>query len=135
LEALRVALNHPEAMARRLHGGLFDDPVIRDAQRALSEAGSLHEAIAAAEPESAGLLQRLAVEEGDADSDPEDVLARLVDEAAQRALADLEAAAHQAADGATYGPIIKPAIEELRDPSTRAEATDRLLRWLEERDG
>jgi len=138
LEALRVALNHPDAMAGRLHEALFDDPVIRDAQRALARAGSLHDAIAAAEPESAALLQRLAVEEGDADSDPDDVLARLVDEAAQRALADLEAAAHQAADGATYGPIIgwlKPAIEELREPSTRAEATDRLLRWLEERDG
>ncbi len=137
LEALRVALNHPEAMAGRLHVALFDDPVIRAAQRALSEAPSLHDAIAVADPEAATLLQLLAVEDSDADSDPDDVLARLGDEASQRALADLEAAAHQAADGAAYGPLIgwlKPAIEELREPSTRAAATDRLLRWLAERD-
>ncbi len=136
LEALRVALNHPDAMAGRLHVALFDDPVIRAAQRALAEAGTLHDAIAVAEPDAAALLQRLAVEES-GDVDPDEVLARLVDEAAQRALADLEAAARQASDPAAYGPLIgwlKPAIEELRDPSTRAAATDRLLRCLADRD-
>ncbi|HEX3393863.1 MAG TPA: DNA primase [Acidimicrobiales bacterium] len=138
LEALRVALNHPGAMAGRLHVSLFDDPVIRAAQRALSATTSIHEAIAVAEPEAATLLQRLAVEEVDTGSDPDDVLARLVDEAAQRALADLEAAAHQASDPAAYNPIVgwlKLAVEELRDLSTREAATERLLRWLEERDG
>jgi DNA primase len=138
LEALRVALNHPGAMAGRLHVSLFDDPVIRSAQRALAATTSIHEAIAVAEPEAATLLQRLAVEEVDTESDPDDVLARLVDEAAQRALADLEAAAHQASDPAAYNPIVgwlKVAVEELRDLSTREAATERLLRWLEERDG
>ncbi|MGI9080327.1 MAG: DNA primase [Acidimicrobiales bacterium] len=138
LEALRVALNHPGALAGRLHVSLFDDPVIRAAQRALSATTSIHEAIAVAEPEAATLLQRLAVEEVDTESDPDDVLARLVDEAAQRALADLEAAAHQASDPAAYNPIVgwlKVAVEELRDLSTREAATERLLRWLEERDG
>ncbi len=134
LEALRVAINQPEALAGRLHVSLFADPVIRAAQRSLASAGSLHGAIDEAEPEAAVLLQRLAVEEGNAD--PDDVLARLVDEAGQRALADLEASARHAADPTAYGPLIgwlKPAIEELRDPSTRGEATDRLLRWLVER--
>jgi hypothetical protein len=125
-------------MAGRLHVSLFDDPVIRSAQRALAATTSIHEAIAVAEPEAATLLQRLAVEEVDTESDPDDVLARLVDEAAQRALADLEAAAHQASDPAAYNPIVgwlKVAVEELRDLSTREAATERLLRWLEERDG
>ncbi len=137
LEALRLAVNHPDALAGRLHAGLFADPTIRSAQRALAAAGSLHEAIGVADPEAASLLNRLAVEEGDAESDPDDVLGRLVDEAAQRALADLEAVARQAPDPAAYGPLIawlKPAIEELREPSTREAATDRLLRWLAERD-
>jgi hypothetical protein len=30
---------------------------------------------------------------------------------------------------------LKLAVEELRDLSTREAATERLLRWLEERDG
>ena len=135
LEALRVAVSRPDALAGRLPLALFADPVIRSAHRALSTSGSLHEAIAAAEPEAAALLQRVAVEEGDGDSDPDDVLGRLVDEAAQRALADLEAAAHQASDSLAYQPLLgwlKAAIEEIREPSTRAEATDRLLRWLVE---
>lgn len=135
LEALRVAVGHPELLMDRLHESLFVDPSALAAYRALSGTTSLHEAIDAAEPAAAALLQRLAVEE--ADADPDDVLARLVDEAGQRALADLEAAARQAADPTAYGPLIawiKPALEELRDPDTRVEATDRVLQWLVERE-
>jgi len=137
LEALRLAVHHPDALAGRLHAVLFTDPTIRSAQEALAAAGSLHEAIEVADPEAAALLNRLAVEEGDAESDPDDVLGRLVDEAAQRALTDIEAAARQATDSLAYNPIfgwVKLASEELREPSTRVAATDRLLRWLAERD-
>jgi DNA primase len=135
LEALRVAVHHPERLSDRLHEALFVDPVMLAAYRALAGATSLHAAIDAADPAAAALLQRLAVEEADADAD--DVLARLLDEAGQRALADLEASARQADDPTAYGPLIgwlKPAIEELRDPETRADATDRLLRWLTDRE-
>ncbi len=136
LEALREAVQRPEALRDRLHECLFADPEILNAWRAWSSGAGLHEAIDRADPAAAELLQRMAVEEA-ADVDPEGVLARLVAEAAQRALADLEAAARQASDPAAYNPIVgwlKLSIEELREPSTGAAATDRLLRWLAERD-
>ena len=133
VEALRLAVHHPEQVVDRLHEVLFADEVVLASWRALATAGSLHEAIAAAEPSAAALLQRLAVEETDTDSD--DVLARLADEAGQRALAHLEAAARNDDDPGRYGPLttwLKLVIEELREPATRAEATDRLVRWLAE---
>ena len=133
VEALRVAVHHPEAVAGRLHESLFADEVTFAAWRALASAGSLHEALATADPSAAALLQRLAVEE--TDTDPEDVLARLADEAGQRAVAELEAAARSDDDPGRYGPLtawLKLVIEELREPATRADATDRLVRWLAE---
>ena len=133
VEALRVAVHHPEAVAGRLHEALFADEVAFAAWRALATTGSLHDAIAAAEPSGAALLQRLAVEE--TDTDPDDVLARLADEAGQRAVAELEAAARADDDPGRYGPLtawLKLVIEELREPATRADATDRLVRWLVE---
>ena len=133
VEALRVAVHHPDRVASRLHEALFADEVAVAAWRALASTGSLHEAIATADPSAAALLQRLAVEE--TDTDPDDVLARLADEAGQRAVADLEAAARNDDDPGRYGPLtawLKLVIEELREPATRAEATDRLVRWLAE---
>jgi len=136
LEALREAVQRPEALRDRLHGCLFADPEVLNAWRAWSSSAGLHEAIDRADPAAAELLQRMAVEEA-ADVDPEGVLARLVAEAAQRALTDLEAAARQASDPAAYNPIVgwlKLSLEESREPFTEAAATDRLLRWLAERD-
>jgi hypothetical protein len=122
-------------MAGRLHDVLFADDAARSGWRALRAAGSLHEAIDAADPAAAVLLQRLAVEETDAD--PDDVLARLADEAARRALAELEASARASAEPTGYAPLIgwlKVTMEELREPATQAEATERLVRWLVERE-
>ena len=135
LEALRVAVHRPEAMVGRLHDVLFADDAARSGWRALRAAGSLHEAIDAADPAAAALLQRLAVEETDAD--PDDVLARLADEAARRALAELAASARASAEPTGYAPLIgwlKLTMEELREPATQAEATERLVRWLVERE-
>jgi len=136
VEALRVAVHHPEAVAGRLHESLFADEVAGAAWRVLGSTGSLHEALAAADPSAAALLQRLAVEE--TDTDPDDVLARLADEAGQRAVAELEAAARTDDDPGRYGPLttwLKLVIEEIREPATSVEATDRLVRWLAERPG
>ncbi|HEV3401804.1 MAG TPA: DNA primase [Acidimicrobiales bacterium] len=133
VEALRLAVHQPEQMAGRLHEALFEDDVVLSAWRALASTSSVHEAIAAADPSAAALLQRLAVEETDTEAD--DVLARLADEAGQRALARLEAAARNDDDPGRYGPLttwLKLVIEELREPATRVDATDRLVRWLAE---
>ena len=133
VELLRVAVHHPEALADRLHESLFTDPIALGAYRTWSSAGSLHEAIETADPGAATLLQRLAVE--DTETDPDDVLSRVVCEAAQRALLQLEATARHAEDPTAWAPLIawlKSALEELLEPSARVDATDRLLRWLVE---
>jgi DNA primase len=136
VEALRVAVHQPEVLAGRLAPVLFADDVARAAWRSLAGADSVHAAIDAADPEAATLLQRLAVEETDADAT--DVLVRLASEAAQRALAELDAEARKADDPMGYAPLIgwlKLTMEELREPETAAEAADRLVRWLVEREG
>jgi DNA primase len=133
-EALKVVLHRPEALASRLHETLFADEVALAAYRALVGSPDLHRAIEAADPPAAALLHRLAAE--DTDADPEDVLARLADGAARRVLAELEAEARVADDPTGYGPVVawlKVTIEELRDPKTTREATDRLVGWLVDR--
>ena len=133
-EALRVAVHHPELVASRLHEVLFTDPTILAGYRALCASTTLHEAIAGAEPAAAALLQRLAVEE--AESDPDDVMARLAEEAARRTLADLDASARQSADPMGYADHVgwlKLAVEELHDHATAIDATGRLVLWLVDR--
>ncbi len=133
-EALRVAVHHPERVASRLHEVLFTDPTMLAGYRALCRSTTLHEAISGAEPAVAVLLQRLAVEDDEADAD--DVMARLAEEAARRAIGDLDASARQSADPMGYADAVgwlKLAVEELRDPATAPDATGRLVRWLVDR--
>ena len=59
-------------------------PLARACFEALSAATTLHDAIEAADPQAADLLQRLAVEDTDAEAD--DVMIRLVERAGQRAV-------------------------------------------------
>ncbi|MEA2932339.1 MAG: primase, partial [Actinomycetota bacterium] len=133
-EALRVAVHQPERVAARLHEVLFTDPTILAAYRALCRSTTLHDAIEGAEAPAATLLRRLAVE--DDESDPDDVMARLAEEAARRAIADLDASARQSADPMGYSDDVgwlKLAVEELRDQATAIDATGRLVRWLVDR--
>jgi len=134
-EALRVAAHHPDALAGRLHEVLFSDAVAASAWTALATAGSLRGAIDGADPAAAALLARLAVEEADAEAD--DVVARLAEEAGRRAVRELNAAARMADDPGGYSPVIgwlKLTIEELREPDTRSDAAERLVRWLIDRE-
>ncbi|MGH9188494.1 MAG: DNA primase [Acidimicrobiales bacterium] len=134
VEALRVAVLHPEAVADRVHEVLFVDPIVAAAFSALCEAPTLADAIELAGDEPGALLRRLAVEE--ADSDVDDVLARLAERAAGRVLADLDAASRQSADPIAFaGDVawLKLAVEELRDPDRAAAAAARLVRWLVDR--
>ena len=80
------------------------------------------------------MLQRIAVEE--ADADPADVAALLARSAAMRCLAELEAEARQAERAGEIAAVVgwlKLSIEELDENDTRAEATERLVAWLAER--
>ena len=128
LEALRLLVHRRDDVMDRLHEVLFSEGLHLAAYRALTAAPDLHGAIDAADPGAASLLQRLVVEEVDAD--PDDVLDRLVHRAGERALHDLEAEARSSDDRAlelspTVG-WLKVTLEQLPDP----EAASRLLAWL-----
>ena len=128
LEALRLAVHRPEEVADLLHEVLFADELHLAAFRALASAATLREAIDSADPGAAALLQRLAVEESDAD--PVDVVARLAHRAGSRALAAVETEARGSEDKArALAPTVawlKLTLEQLPEP----EVIKRLLAWL-----
>ena len=134
LEALRVMAHRREEIQGLLHQALFADELHAAAFRALAGAGSITEALEGADPGAAALLQRVAVEE--ADADPADVAALLARSAALRQLAELEQEARRGESSAEISAVVgwlKLSIEELDEPDTRAEATERLVAWLAER--
>jgi len=138
IEALRLAIHAPETVAEHLDDALFLDELHLAAYRALASAEHLHDAIERADPGAAALLQRLAVE--DALAEPEDVIAGLVKQAADRALAELDREARESeqveerfAELAAVTGWVKLATEQLWEPSERAAATERLVAWLRER--
>ena len=128
IEALRLAVHRRDEVVPRLQPVLFADERILAAFTALAAAPTVHAAIAAAGPEAADLLQRLAVEE--AAADPDDVVARLVDRAAHRALADLEAVARSAPEQALAVSATVAWLQLTLADLPDAEATDRLVAWL-----
>jgi DNA primase len=133
-EALLLAVHDREQMQARLHEVLFADELVAAAYRALMTTGSLHDALEVADPAAADLLQRLAVEESSEDVD--NVVGRLAREAGVRALVELEAAARESDDPAAFAPAmgwLKLTVEELRDPGSAVDASDRLVRWLVDR--
>lgn len=130
VEALRLAIHRPEEMAHRLEEVLFTDDLHLAAFRALASCDTLHEAIEAADPGTAALLQRLAVEE--VHDDPDAVLVELVRNTGRRALAALKAQSREDPDralelSATVG-WLTLTLMELPSP----DATGRLVPWLVE---
>jgi len=133
-EALLLAVHDRAAMEGRLHEVLFADELTAAAYRALMATGSLHDALDVADPAAADLLQRLAVEEPSQEVD--NVVGRLAREAGIRALRELDVAARDADDPAAFAPAmgwLKLTVEELRDPGSAVDASDRLVRWLIDR--
>ncbi|HEY2300938.1 MAG TPA: toprim domain-containing protein, partial [Acidimicrobiales bacterium] len=134
LEALRLAIHRPETVADRLEEALFAEELHRSAFRALAGAGTLHEAIGSADPDTADLLARLAV--GDSEVDADDVMIRLLERAGSRALDQLQREARSAPAPEDYAAVIgwlKLALEELRSPQSGREAEARLVPWLRDR--
>ena len=131
-EALRLLIARGDEIGALLDEALFGDPTVLEAYRAVVGAPTLSEAVGAlGDGPGADLLQRLAVEETDADLD--DVMTRLVDEAAGRAMAALQAEARVADDPLSVaGDIawVKLRILELREPLTTEDARGLLLGWL-----
>jgi len=131
LEALRLAVHRPDAVADRLVAVFFDDDLCRAAFGALAGASTLHEAIADADPDVADLLQRVAVE--DTEEDPDDVIIRLIERAGSRALSELQREARLTPAPEDYGPVIgwlKLALEDVRSDQSGRDAEARLVPWL-----
>jgi DNA primase len=135
-EALRLAIRQPADMLPLLSEVLFDDDIHLAAFRALRDAdGRFHDAVEQADPGAADLLQRLAVEESDAD--PGDVRRVLLRDKAMRAARELETASRAGDDFASYSAAhswLKLQIERVQPdaPSDRV-AEDELLAWLGDR--
>ncbi|MBW3537015.1 MAG: DNA primase [Actinobacteria bacterium] len=134
LEALRLMAHRHDEIEGLLHQALFADELHAAAFRALAGAESISDALDRADPGAAALLQRLAVEE--ADADPADVAALLARSAAMRRLVELEQEARRGERSGEISAVVgwlKLSLEELDEPETRTEATERLVAWLAER--
>ncbi|MBV9660793.1 MAG: DNA primase [Acidimicrobiales bacterium] len=137
-EALRLAVHRPEAVAARLEGVLFSHPLARSTFDVLTQSATLHEAIERADPLSADLLQRLAVEESYAE--PDDVIIRLVERAAARELRELKTEVRQAPPERQpeFAPLqawVKLTLEQMRSDNVTehgaaVEAEERLVGWI-----
>ncbi len=118
LEVLRLVVLHPKEIASRVDVSLFSSDLAKAAFEELATAMTFHEAIEAAPPEVADLLGQLGVE--DSVEDPDDVVRRLVEEAATRALAELRREARSATPSLSHGELsqrsgsLRLALEALR---------------------
>jgi hypothetical protein len=131
VEALRLAVHRPEEVANRLEGVLFADDVHLAAFDALCRSSTLDEAIEVAMPDASALLQRLAVEETEADAN--DVIVLLVAAAAHRSVDVLQAEARASSMPTDYAATIgwlKVTTEQLWEPQTSVGASDQLVAWL-----
>jgi DNA primase len=135
LEALKLAVLRRDDIIDRLDEALFEDDRRAAAWRALATSATVHEAIDAADPDTATLLQRLAVE--DTAAEPDDVVARVVEECGRREMTQLnrDALADESRfqDEHDVRTWLRVTLEQLRDPQTAVEAAEVLVPWLVER--
>ena len=134
LDVLRWAVHEPALVADWLDDSLFLDPVARGAYDLLVTSHDMHQAIDAAEGPVRQLLERLAVEEPQADDEPTTVRARLivntVDPVAKRMLARM------LRDGDERASTVKMQLDivahgrEVGDWSRAQEAAMQLVGWV-----
>ncbi len=130
-EAIRLAVQKPEAAALSLVPEFFTHPTAMRAFEVLSASSSLAEAVDRAPPEVAEELTRLSVE--DIEAETTDVLVRLATEVARVDLRELEREARTSEDPLAYSEAItylKVTLEELRRPFVESETVSELLDWL-----
>lgn len=135
LEALRLAVHHPEQVASRLERVLFLDPRQRAAFDALVAEDDLHLAIERAEqddPAVATLLRKMAVEEPAANAD--DVVVQMIRVAVHHALRRLQAEARLAperlAELAAETAQVRGDLAAVEGDRPEPDAADRLVAWL-----
>jgi DNA primase len=134
IEALRVLIHRADEISKLLDDALFDDDAEAAAYRAIENSADIREAIDSADPATADLLQRIVVQESEADAI--DVATRLVEEATRRAIDELDAEIRQTDDPLVYAPThrwLKERLMELRDEHSDRSAFDQLLAWHRQR--
>jgi DNA primase len=134
IEALRVLVHRPDEIVELLDEALFDDDAQVAALRAIVQSDDVRQAIDGADPATADLLQRIVVQESEADAF--DVATRLVEEATRRAIAELDSEIRLADDPLVYAPThrwLKERLMELRDEHVERSAFDQLLAWHRQR--
>jgi DNA primase len=137
IEVLRLLLSRPDDMAPWsgwLHEVLFGDELSLAAFRAVDQAGSARGAIDVADPGAAELLQRVAVE--DTEAEPQEVVLHLVQQAGRRALRNLDARSRREPDRLDFladSHWLGQRIDEMNDSHTGVEAGGQLLAWLVDR--
>jgi hypothetical protein len=133
-EALRLLVSRADEIGSWLHPALFHQELLRAAFDALTENGGVRDAIAwadEADPEVAEVLHQAAATDSDADA--RDVVSRLVEEAARRALRETEAEARVADDPLAFNDVtvwLKHELELLHDERAGFDVVEGLLTWL-----
>jgi hypothetical protein len=134
---LRLAVHRPDQVAGRLHPVLFGSDLARATFAELAGAMTLHGAIESASPQVADLLSQLAVVDSKEDAD--DVVRRLVEQAAARALAELRREARSSTPTSSHAELAKRtalfqlglqalrSVEPGPDYEARLEAAERQL--------
>jgi DNA primase len=137
IELLRLLISRPEEMSawdEWLHEVLFRDDLTLAAFRALRRSNSVHDSFELADPGAADLLQRLAVE--DTEAEPEDVVLLLVRQAGLRAMHELDARASLERERFEYlaeSNRLGRLVHDMNDEHGRVEAGGQLLAWLSDR--
>ncbi len=105
LEALRLAVHRPDQVAGRLDPAMFSSDLALATFSELARAMTLHDAIESAPPDVADLLGQLAVVDSQEDAD--DVLRRLVEQAATRALEELRREARSSSPSSSHAELAR----------------------------
>jgi DNA primase len=130
LEGLRLVVHHPGEVAGRIDISLFSSELAKEAFGELASAMTLPDAIEAAAPPVADLLAQLAVE--DTNEDAGDVLRRLAEQAATRALDDMRRDARSATPSLSHDELarrsgrLRLALEAVRSVEPGADYEKRL---------
>jgi len=135
LEALRLAVHRSEELDGLVVPELFADELFAATYQLLGRSENLHEVIESGGPEMAELVQRLSVDESQAD--PSDVAALLWKPYLERQMAELSA--EQATADLDrlreLGPEqkwLRLRLEDIGEPSRQAGAIAELLAWMGE---
>ena len=134
-EALKLSVHRRDEIAELLIPELFNDELCATTYDLLHTCGSLHEVIDRGGPEVAEIVQRLSVDESQAE--PIDVAARLWEPYLERLMADSKTAMTAADPGrqveiAREHTWLRLQLEDVRQPARQAGAIADLLAWVGE---